>query len=72
MNKELRNLKYVKERLTYYLSKTTKKTIKKATNKDWYDAFVAMINNELLSDANETESKILNRKNKFVAYLSIP
>lgn len=71
MNKELRNLKYVKERLTYYLSKITKKTIKKATNKDWYDAFVAMINNELLSDANETESKILNRKNKFVAYLSM-
>ncbi len=71
MNKEIRNVKYVKERLTYYLSKTSKKTIKTATTKDWYNAFVDMLNNELISYANETEEKILNRKNKFVAYLSM-
>lgn len=71
MNKELRNLKYVKERLTYYLSKTSNKTIKQANVRDWYNAFTDMINNELISSANDTEENILNRKNKFVAYLSM-
>ena len=71
MQTQLNNLKYVKERLTFFLKETSNKTIKSASAKDWYIAFVNMINDELIDVADITEHNILNGRNKFMAYLSM-
>ena len=71
MQKQLTNQKYLKERLTFFLKECTKKTIRNATIKDWYIAFVNMINDELVDMADITEHNILNGKNKMMAYLSM-
>ena len=71
MQTQLNNLKYVRERLTFFLKETSNKTIKSASAKDWYIAFVNMINDELIDVADITEHNILNGRNKFMAYLSM-
>ncbi len=71
MFKHLTNQKYLKERLSFFLKDTTKKTPSNATVKDWYKAFVAMLNDELIDTADITEHNILNGKNKMMAYLSM-
>ena len=71
MQTQLTNQKYLKERLNFFLTETTKKTPKNAKLKDWYVAFVNMLNDELIDLADVSEHNILNGKNKIVAYLSM-
>ena len=71
MQKQLTNQKYLKERLVFFLKECTKKNIRNANIKDWYIAFVNMINDELVDMADITEHNILNGKNKMMAYLSM-
>lgn len=71
MQTQLTNQKYLKERLNFFLTETTKKTPKNAKLNDWYVAFVNMLNDELVDLADVSEHNILNRKNKMVAYLSM-
>ncbi len=71
MQKQLTNQKYLKERLNFFLTETTNKTPRNASVKDWYVAFVNMINDELVDMADITEHNILNGKNKVMAYLSM-
>lgn len=71
MQKQLTNQKYLKERLSFFLTETTKKTPKSAKLQDWYVAFVNMLNDELVDMADFTEHNILNGKNKMMAYLSM-
>lgn len=71
MQTQLTNQKYLKERLNFFLTETTKKTPKNAKLNDWYVAFVNMLNDELVDLADVSEHNILNGKNKIVAYLSM-
>ena len=71
MQTQLTNQKYLKERLNFFLTETTKKTPKNAKLNDWYIAFVNMLNDELVDLADVSEHNILNGKNKMVAYLSM-
>ena len=71
MQTQLTNQKYLKERLNFFLTETTKKTPKNAKLNDWYVAFVNMLNDELIDLADVSEHNILNGKNKIVAYLSM-
>lgn len=71
MQTQLTNQKYLKERLNFFLTETTKKTPKNAKLNDWYVAFVNMLNDELVDLADVSEHNILNGKNKMVAYLSM-
>lgn len=71
MQTQLMNQKYLKERLNFFLTETTKKTPKNAKLNDWYVAFVNMLNDELIDLADVSEHNILNGKNKMVAYLSM-